>query len=385
MLLLGLLLSAHALVHPNGLIEVRIDRGSLLSGLPGLERGLRVAQAEPATGLPTATGLLLILQDASERTESDRAVLATREGSTRLDLLRREYAALEAIRTLSRTMPVIAASTGELSDASAALFLAASHRVCTERSTLELTGCRIGLCPALASLLDLVPPSLESLAMCVALGGTPLSCHDLRSLRLLTHFVRSKSLPAMLAELRHAPHSHYDVPVDRWSEPVPNSMARLFATDDAGTLEAPLLNQTPLGNVMRSVFGSGVTSVTDLLERLQRERASAAQLANSCAWQTREHAEAALEVLDGACVAFDNSSPRALAATFVAVRKCRESLASAPLATAALGPVELIINSRLATRDDLGVWIERDQKRVRRKRRFATAHKAWGADRKSVV
>ena len=89
MLLLGLLLSAHALVHPNGLIEVRIDRGSLLSGLPGLERGLRVAQAEPATGLPTATGLLLILQDASERTESDRAVLATREGSTRLDLLRR--------------------------------------------------------------------------------------------------------------------------------------------------------------------------------------------------------------------------------------------------------------------------------------------------------
>ena len=117
MLLLGLLLSAHALVHPNGLIEVRIDRGSLLSGLPGLERGLRVAQAEPATGLPTATGLLLILQDASERTESDRAVLATREGSTRLDLLRREYAALEAIRTLSRTMPVIAASTGELSDA----------------------------------------------------------------------------------------------------------------------------------------------------------------------------------------------------------------------------------------------------------------------------
>ena len=49
-----------------------------------------------------------------------------------------------------------------------------------------------------------------------------------------------------------------------------------------------------------------------------------------------------------------------------------------PVATAALGPVELIINSRLATRDDLGVWIERDQKRVRRKRRFATAHKAWG-------
>ena len=30
-------------------------------------------------------------------------------------------------------------------------------------------------------------------------------------------------------------------------------MARLFATDDAGTLEAPLLNQTPLGNVMSSV------------------------------------------------------------------------------------------------------------------------------------
>lgn len=126
------------------------------------------------------------------------------------------------------------------------------------------------------------------------------------------------------------------------------------------------------------MFGSSTTSASDLLERLQQERRSAAKLVNSCAWRTREHAEAALEVLDGASIALDNSCPSALAATFVAVRSCQASLASAPLAAAALGPVELLVNERLATCADSSECIERRQARLQRtRRRFATVADDW--------
>lgn len=110
MRLIALLLgAAHALLHPNGLLEVRIDRGCVLSGLPGLEKALRVAQTDSGV-----TGLLLMLQDASAQTEDDHAVLARVEGPARLALLRREYEALEAMRSSREICPSSLQASGHM-------------------------------------------------------------------------------------------------------------------------------------------------------------------------------------------------------------------------------------------------------------------------------
>lgn len=89
--------------------------------------------------------------------------------------------------------------------------------------------------------------------MSVALGATPLCAHDLHALNFLTHFMRSPALPSMLNELRVAPSGHYDVPVERWSEPVPPSMARLFSATGESAPDAVTLDETPLADAMTLV------------------------------------------------------------------------------------------------------------------------------------
>ena len=365
-LALVLVTPCSALVHANGLLELRIRSGAAFTQIDSLEHELNSASA-------AANGVLLVIEDGEEE---DAALLASLDNEARTALLRREHALRSRLREMSR--PIIAVGSGRrLEGAAAGLFLAAEHRLVSQQTMFSLTACRFGLVPgAIAELVstmnlaDATSADKRALAMAVALGAMPLNAHDVAHV-LGALFSPAADVPALLHELRRAPSSYLDVPLTRRCAQPPAELA--------------LLAQPLVAKALRNVFGGGsdgenaragagssrargARSAAAMRRALAKEVYDVDRLLDSCAWHTRECAEAVSDVLHAATFALDDarSSPHALALT---ARVLQRGLDAAGTAGADVGTVEttaqhaLMANARLATRRGFADDLTRRRKR----------------------
>ena len=276
------------------LSQLSVGRTNVLGRLDEIEAALLVANSS------AASALLLTLDDATAPGSMDDATLLTTLGDDdRRALLRRESAARLALR--EAPVPVIAVADGGLTGASAALFLAASHRVCTQRTSFALNECRSGLCPGFGLLSALGAVPQPHVSMAAALGCLELSAHDCIELGLATHYARSDELGPLFQELRASPPAYYDVPLARrTATAAPLYLVPLYASERGA----------PLNKAIAHVFGakSDELPLRLLLERLRTSQQAAAQHAAALAIEpcgihirTRERVEATRDALAAAC------------------------------------------------------------------------------------
>ena len=168
--------------------ELQIRRGAVLHALPELDSAIDVLQEGEASGL-----VLTII--GGEDGSSDTVQLAGLAKGQREELLRRESEC--RLRILDAPVPVIVIADGLLTGAAAALFLAGSHRVCTQRTVMALRECQSGLCPGFGLLDALAALPQPHVAMAAAMGALELTAHDM--LRML--------LTMLLQHMQHlSPH-----------------------------------------------------------------------------------------------------------------------------------------------------------------------------------
>lgn len=296
---------------PNGkaIVELGVRRHAALSALDRLEAALSNTDASAI--------VLRLASEGSEEADEDGRLLSSLLPRERVELLRREARVRHSLK--ASRIPVIAIADGPISGASAALFSAAKRRVCTERTTYALRECREGRqSPAFGALDALASLPQPHVAMAVALGAIKLGPHDCMELTVATHFAATEALPDLMRELRASPVDYYDVPFSRRAARLPPSyLVPLFAAEMSG----------PLNIALEACFGAHVLDVLDVRVRL----AARQQLACShvCALtedptgihiRTRERAATVCDTLSAASTALADSSPHALAATFVAFR-----------------------------------------------------------------
>jgi len=330
-------------LHPNGLLEVRLGspfQAMDVDQLDALERALEGSD-DAGGDLGSPIQAILMITSSAEAQASRPAKLPQMSVDVRQRLASRERDLHAFLLEAAKEQPVIALGDGwHLSSSAAGLFMAASTRVCTDRTVLALPECRGGLSPGSGSLayLSRLAPHM---AMYVALTGAQLNSHDCMCLELATHYVCTADVLDLLNELRCAPAGYLDVPLSRRALPPPEGLASLFARDVHDLLDASL----------SKCFGGGVGSASEVRPVLQEERARLNSMLRSCGWHTRERAEAVLDVLDAAATALRRADDGAVAATFGAVRKT----AAGALSEAAARELELAVNSELLGRLEAGV------------------------------
>lgn len=323
---------AGALLHPNGLLEVRVTSGAALTAVDKVESALGASASN-------AAGILLVVDDPSaDQQRGDAELLASLNRDERVSLLRREHAVREVLRTAS--IPVTAVTAGRhLAGSAAGLFLAAENRLVNDGTLTTLTGCRLGLVPSGLALLGANTKDADhetrALAMLSALGGATLNAHDTCSL-LHARCAPATEVPALLHELRTAPRDYLDVPISRRCAAVPEHHANLRRSLVIRSVDA--------------VFGGAQTSVDTMRRTLREERMATERLLDSCAWRTRECAEAVDDVLVAAEHALDpaRASPTAIAATVRVLRRAFDGRDGSPADAHAL---EMRMNARLAARE----------------------------------
>ena len=283
-----LVLTALALasnVDAGNLLELALRRGAILPHLAGLEAALSSKDNFDA---------LVLTIDGGERdaTNEDEALLASLPSAEREALLRRE----SACRLMMRESPTLVVADGALTGAAAGLFLAASHRICTEATLFDPSACRDGLCPGFGTIGALADMPQPHVAMACALGALPLGACDLMELGLATHFVRSASLGAMTEELRAAPAEYLEIPLTRRGMvgAAPKTLVPLYAAEVCA----------PLNEALLTCFGPEVTSVQAVTACVAEHLEIAAAHADALAAEpcgihirTRERADAVRDAL----------------------------------------------------------------------------------------
>ena len=104
-------------------------------------------------------------------------------------LLRREYALMHSIFELRRKMPVVALADGRISGTGAGLFMAASHRIATPRTSLAFEECSRGMAPGCGAT-DILQTSSPGLGRWAALTGAHLSAGQMTAAGLCTHMCK---------------------------------------------------------------------------------------------------------------------------------------------------------------------------------------------------
>lgn len=308
---------------PNSMREVTLARGGRLNAidwamLEALEDAVENADAVMLTSVDSR---------AFCAGGDVRSIAAQNDAAT--DFLAREYTLLEKVRAKSNC---VAVCDGIAMGMGFGLVMAAKRRIVTQSATVAMPECRIGLIPD-AGALHFLKTNNTSLGLWLALTGMRLNSHDLVGLGLATGFVdrRSDQLSALLEELKHAPIAELDVVLDR------------RCRDPDSDLASPLLAVESVSHALDRIF-DGAPDVAEISTRLSRERQLATRAIGSCAWQTREHGEAVLEVLDAGSEALLDSCPLALETTLLALTDLK---ADDPLQAHI---AELVINANLAAR-----------------------------------
>mmetsp|Transcript_23516 Transcript_23516/g.63017 ORF Transcript_23516/g.63017 Transcript_23516/m.63017 type:complete len:366 (+) Transcript_23516:37-1134(+) len=289
------------------LYELRVS--SAMTGIANVESAAAACHSGRFSGV-------FVTLESNGRAASDAERLAALSEDDRREFLQREC----ACRHLLRTSPVpvfAAADTEDLAGTAAGLFLAASHRICTQRTSIAFGDCPAGFSPGFGTLavLSRLEPHI---AAAVALGALRLNAHDCMALHLATHFTPSRaSLDALRSELQASPPEYYDVPLSRRTDPDPVRVVPLCATD----------RNTPLDAALRDAFGPSASGMTDVRRRLERQRSIAAEHALALANEpcgihigTRERADTVRDVLTEASNNLEHSCPEALAATSAVLR-----------------------------------------------------------------
>ena len=265
------------------------------------------------------SAIVLTVED-TDSADADVAFIASLSDADRVALLRREAACRQLLR--EAPCPVYAISDCMLSGPAAGLFLAASHRICTQRASFVLDGCHKGLCPGFGTLGAMAELNQPHVAMAVALGAVPLNAHDCLETGLATHFAPSDALPDLLAEWQAAPPEYLDVPLSRRTQANPVRTVPLYASD----------RNTPLNAALRETFGPSASDVPDALRRIERSRRLATEHARALANEpcginigTLERADTVADVLSAASnsLAPQSSCPVALATTWAVLRLLR--------------------------------------------------------------
>jgi len=314
------------------LYELRVS--SAMTGIANVESAAAACHSGRFSGV-------FVTLESNGRAASDAERLAALSEDDRREFLQREC----ACRHLLRTSPVpvfAAADTEDLAGTAAGLFLAASHRICTQRTSIAFGDCPAGFSPGFGTLavLSRLEPHI---AAAVALGALRLNAHDCMALHLATHFTPSRaSLDALRSELQASPPEYYDVPLSRRTDPDPvrgcagiqpcmhSFCARLSRCVCICGAVVPLCatdRNTPLDAALRDAFGPSASGMTDVRRRLERQRSIAAEHALALANEpcgihigTRERADTVRDVLTEASNNLEHSCPEALAATSAVLR-----------------------------------------------------------------
>ena len=229
-------------------MELQVRRGAVLSALPELNAAMDVLHGGEMSGL-----VLTVEDDDGVGIDGDAAQLSASSQNQRENLLRRESES--RMRVLEAPVPVIMIADGLLTGAAAALFLAGSHRVCTERTVIQLRECRIGTAPSFGLLDSLAALPQPHVAMAAAMGALDMGAHDMMELSLGTHYARDGSLDDLITELRSSPPEYYDVPLARrcMLGTAPQSLVPLYSAERAA----------PLNEALLACFGPGVASARE--------------------------------------------------------------------------------------------------------------------------
>ena len=249
-------------------MELQVRRGAVLSALPELNAAMDVLHGGEMSGL-----VLTVEDDDGVGIDGDAAQLSASSQNQRENLLRRESES--RMRVLEAPVPVIMIADGLLTGAAAALFLAGSHRVCTERTVIQLRECRIGTAPSFGLLDSLAALPQPHVAMAAAMGALDMGAHDMMELSLGTHYARDGSLDDLITELRSSPPEYYDVPLARrcMLGTAPQSLVPLYSAERAA----------PLNEALLACFGPGVASAREAVRAVQIRSRIAAEHATALA------------------------------------------------------------------------------------------------------
>jgi enoyl-CoA hydratase/carnithine racemase len=333
------------------LLELSLSRGSVLARLPEVE----AAVASSRDG--AVSGILLSIDAAEDCGQEDTRHIDALSSKARVDLLRRESACRWNLRDAS--VPVIAIAHGGLTGAAGALFLAASHRICTEQTVYSLDACQRGLCPSFGAIAAMAALPQPHVALAAALGAVPLDVHDCMQLGLGTHYAPKAQLAGLREDLRCSPSDFLHIPLSRRTQTSP--IAEAFAAFEAAASAAkavglppppqpspaicfevpprPRLAATyasepnsPVNLALLEAFGPTAASMADAQSRLRRVREIAAGHALALTNEpcgihvgTLDRARTHRDILIAASEALQpsRSSSTALAATFDALRRAR--------------------------------------------------------------
>mmetsp|Transcript_44071 Transcript_44071/g.115828 ORF Transcript_44071/g.115828 Transcript_44071/m.115828 type:complete len:386 (+) Transcript_44071:33-1190(+) len=332
------------------LVEVSVHLSSVHAMSTNLVAAVETAHRETSP-------VLLRLHDGEDAGKVSEAThMASLSIEQRVAFFRDQAQARHVVR--SATVPVIAvAPDGPLSGVAAGLFLAASHRIASLKTTYAVPDCRSGYCPAHGAIGVLARLDAAHIANAVALGALELNAHDLTELGLATHYVPSaEALHDMTIELRASPGDFFDVPLSRRTRKAPPlHLVPLYASEQAAPLYAAL----------QKSFGDAVGSVEAMRLCLERQRMIATSHAAALATEpcgihirTQERALAVASALESASAALNPqcSCPEALATTYAALRVARSKPAETPAAILKQDlALDLALDSRLHARADSGV------------------------------
>lgn len=189
---------------------------------------------------------------------------------------RDEYTLNARIHRYSK--PIVALMDGVVLGGGVGISAHASHRIVTERSRIGMPETGIGFVPDVGGgyLLAHAPGELGTHA---ALTGAMADGADAIALGLAGHFVHSKQLPTLVAELAHR---GADAVVARWGKvPPPSDLEQsrwwiddCYAADDAATILARLAQHgdPQAADAARTLAERSPTAVTVTLAALRRAR-----------------------------------------------------------------------------------------------------------------